>query len=368
MFIKNEIYRNDLDQAIEATPGFIQLYGKSFLITGATGLLASFIIDMFMYANIKYHADITVYALGRSKQRLDTRYASYKSQELYKNQKPYKNSSRITYVIQDVCDPLKLTQRVDYILHAAGDGYPAAFHSHPVDTMTPALFGTYHLLEYAKKYEAVRMLYISSGEVYGQNTENQKAFDESDSGYLDTLNPRACYPSAKRAAETLCASFRQQYGIDCVIARPGHVYGPNTFGGDNRASTQFINDILQGKNIVLKSDGNQIRSYTYVADNASGLLTVLLHGKTNEAYNIAHQDVRVKISEFATTAAEIGDQKCVFEHPDETELAQRTPIHFAVLNSEKLQKLGWKGKYCLKDGIGHTLKIRKAVQKDYENI
>lgn len=339
-----------------STPGFEQFYEKSFFITGATGLLASFVIDMLMYANRKYNAGIKIYALARNEKKLYERYVSYK------------NSSWLEFVIQDMCDELKLTQRADYIIHAAGDGFPAAFRSHPVDTMTPALFGTYHLLEYAKKYGALRMLYISSGEVYGYHAERLKAFVETDIGYLDILNPRACYPSAKRAAETLCASYLSQYGVESIIARPGHVYGPNTIGCDNRASTQFMNAVLNGEDIVLKSDGKQVRSYTYVADNASGLLTVLLHGQASEAYNIAHQDVRVKISEFAMTAAKLGNRRCVFEHPNQIELEERTPIEFAVLNSTKLQKLGWKGNYSLIDGISHTLKIRKAVWQDDENV
>ncbi len=351
MYVENNRYKEDLEAAMTSVPGFEQFYGKSFLITGATGLIASFIIDLLLYANDTTEAGIRIFALGRDRDKLSERYASYHGRE------------ELQFVVQDVCEPLDMGQRVDYIIHAAGNGYPASFRENPVGTMTPALFGTFYLLEYARRYNITRFLYISSGEVYGQAAEGITAFKEDYSGYVDCMSTRSCYPTAKRAAETLCSSYYSQYGVDAVVARPCHTYGPNTTTKDNRANVQFINNVLRGEDIVLKSAGRQTRSYTYIADSASGILTVLLKGETGEAYNIANSKARVTIAEYAAIVARVGHCNCVFENPDELEKAEFSPITYAVLDSAKLESLGWSGRYSVEEGIRHTIEILKTVQR-----
>lgn len=350
MYIKNGIYKKDVVTAVEMIPAVGKLFGKTFLITGATGLVASFIIDILMYLNSEKNAKIKVYALGRDKSRLQQRYQSYK------------NSEWLNFIVQDVCEPIAMSENADYIIHAAGNGYPSAFRENPVGTMTPALLGTYYVMEYARCHQVSRVLYISSGEVYGEGQNDIDAFHEPYSGYIDILNPRSCYPSAKRAAETLCVSYMQQYHIDTVITRLAHTFGPNTTVYDNRANTQFINNVLRNEDIILKSAGKQMRSYTYIADCASGILTALLHGKIGEAYNVANVNEKVTIAEFAEAVALAGNRKCIYENPNELELAEQTPISYAVLDSTKLQSLGWQSQYQVKTGIEHTLAILKALQ------
>lgn len=320
------MYRKDLKESLDAVLNFEILYDKTFLITGASGLIASFLIDLLFYANEIMDAGIKVYALVRSKACAEIRF------------QPLLEQPAFNLVIQDVCDPIILKERADYIIHAAGDGYPGAFQEHPVETMLPAVMGSFQLLEYMKKTKGSRFLYVSSGEI------------------------RSCYPSAKRAAETLCASYFAEYGLDIVVARPSHVYGPNSTEKDNRASAQFFRDVLSGRDVVLKSRGQQLRSYTYVADCVSALLTVLTAGVSGEAYNIANPAATATIAEFAETIAKIGGKKCCFERTDETDFTEKTPISYAVLNSDKLQALGWQGSYSIQRGIRHTLEsmLRQA--------
>lgn len=337
------MYRNDLKESIDSVINFEALYDKTFLITGAVGTIASFLVDLLFYANEVMDAGIEVYALVRN-----TAYAKIRFQTLLTH-------PRFHLVVQDVCDPILLKERTDYIIHAAGDGYPSAFREHPVETMLPAIMGTLGLLEYMKETQSTRFLYISSGEVYGSGY--QRELIESDSGYVDSMKSRSCYPSAKRAAETLCASYFMEYGIDTVVARPSHVYGPNSPEKDNRASAQFFRDICSGRDIILKTPGTQLRSYTYVADCISALLTILTCGTSGEAYNIANPTAIATVAEFAKTIARIGGRACCFEHVDEKDFMEKTPVSYAVLNSEKLQALGWKGKYDIQRGIRHTLEI-----------
>lgn len=342
------MYRKDLKESLDAVLNFEILYDKTFLITGASGLIASFLIDLLFFANEIMDAGIKVYALVRSKACAEIRFQPLLEQPAFR------------LVIQDVCDPIILKERADYIIHAAGDGYPGAFQEHPVETMLPAVMGSFQLLEYMKKTKGSRFLYVSSGEIYGSG--HQKGLVETDSGYVDSMKSRSCYPSAKRAAETLCASYFAEYGLDIVVARPSHVYGPNSTEKDNRASAQFFRDVLSGRDVVLKSRGQQLRSYTYVADCVSALLTVLTAGVSGEAYNIANPAATATIAEFAETIARIGGKKCCFERTDETDFPEKTPISYAVLNSDKLQALGWQGSYSIQRGIRHTLEsmLRQA--------
>lgn len=126
---------------------------------------------------------------------------------------------------------------------------------------------------------------------------------------------------------------------------------------DNRATVQFLNNAVNGENIILHSSGKQLRSYTYVADCVSGLLTVMLNGTSSEAYNIANAASRVTIAEFAAIIAEKSGSQCVFEQPSDSEKKEPTPIEYAVLASDKLENLGWSGRYDVFAGISRMLDI-----------
>lgn len=344
MYYRNSWYRKDLSEAISRTGDFETLFGKSFFLTGAAGLIGSFLADLLIFANETMQAGIRVYALVRNREYAERRFRSLLE------------CPDFHLIVQDVCEPTGLKEKADYIIHAAGDGYPGAFSRRPAETMLPALIGTWRLLEYARETGRSRFLYVSSGEIYG-DMNAKEGFTETDSGYVDTMKSRSCYPSAKRAAETMCAAYHAQYGVDAVVVRPSHVYGPNTSEKDNRAATQFFRDVLSGGDVILKSPGRQMRSYTYVGDCASALLTVLVRGEAGEAYNIANPQARVTIAEFARITAESGGRKCFFAIPDPAAVRESTPISYGVLNSSKLQNLGWEGAYDVPRGIRHTLRI-----------
>jgi len=336
-------YLMDLKTAAGCVPGMERLGGASVLVTGATGTIGSFIVDMLRAYIQEQGTGGQVIAAGRSRDRLAGRFGP--------------ETDILHFVRYDLMEPIDFDIKADYIIHAAGNAHPAAFNGDPVGTIMGNIDSTFHLLEYGRAHGTKRFLYVSSGEVYGQGDMRCDSFDESCSGSLDTTSPRSCYPSSKRAAETLCASYTKQHGLETVIVRPCHTYGPGITDSDNRANVQFMRNVLNDEDIVLKSAGTQMRSYCYVADCASAILTVLLNGMSGEAYNSANRDARVTIADFAKAVAHAAGKSVRFAEPTAAELADRTPIPRQVLSSEKLESLGWRGCYDVASGVRHTLDI-----------
>ena len=186
-------------------------------------------------------------------------------------------------------------------------------------------------------------------------------FSEEDYGYLDILNDRAAYPSSKRAAETLCIAYGNEYGIDTVIARPGHIYGPAVIPSDNRATAQFTRNAVNGEDIVMKSDGAQIRSYCYCLDCASAILKVLLSGQNCQAYNISNPESIISIKEMAEILSNSAGVNLKVEIATEEERKGFNPMSNSSLDSSDLLKLGWQGCFDAVTGFGHTIQILKEL-------
>jgi nucleoside-diphosphate-sugar epimerase len=323
-------YRQDLDKVVQQLN--VPQEGN-ILITGATGLIGSCLVDLLMR-----HSFCHIYAMGRNSQRAEQRFADYWQQP------------RFHFIRHDICQSLECTENFHYIIHAASNASPNFFQQSPVEVMKSNLDGLCHLVEYGLRHQMKRMVYISSGEVYGEG--DGSVFSEKSSGYIDILSPRACYPSSKRAAETLCASYCQEYGAQIVIARPCHTYGPYFTESDNRVYAQFIRNILNDEDIVMKSRGEQFRSWLYVVDCAVAMLLLLTKGNSGEAYNVANEESNITIRQLAEEIAKIGNKKVVF---DLAENGNTTPITKAVFSTEKLNQLGWKPLFSIEEGLAHTI-------------
>lgn len=346
-FFNNDLYINDLITTIGETVNIGNLADSKILIIGATGTIGTYLVDTLLEFNRITKGNVSIYATSRNRANLVRIFGNTFQDKLH-------------FVSYDLCGPSSFDFDADYVIHTAGNAYPGAFHSDPVGTITGNVLGTYNLLEYARAHRVKRFLFVSSGEIYGQGDPKASPYEESYSGYVDCISPRSCYPNSKRTAESLCASYSKQYGLDTVIVRPCHTYGPWISGGDNRANAQFIENAVEGKDIVLKSEGKQRRSYCYVADCVSAVLSVLLNGKTGEAYNIANKNSVVSIAEMAHIIAETAGQKVLFETPDKIDIKSRSPIEQQILCSKKLEALGWKAVFNIETGMKHIIAIRKS--------
>ncbi len=331
-------YKEDILHIFDMDLPLEKLSGSNILVTGATGLIGGCLVEALM---LNPQRDYALYASGRNQERAQERFKSFADDKGFH------------FIQHDVLKPLQGDVRFDYVIHAASNASPNFFAQKPVEVIKSNIDGVTHLMEYGLDHGMRRFLYVSSGEVYGEG--DGRAFTEDYSGYVDCTKSRSCYPSSKRAAETLCVSYAAEYGADVVIARPCHVYGPYFTEQDNRVYAQFIRNILHGENIIMKSTGEQFRSWCYVVDCVSALLHILLKGESGEAYNIADASSNISIRELAETIASIGGCKVVIDVPDAEEKKGYNVVTKSVFDTGKISKLGWMPRTTIEEGIKHII-------------
>lgn len=335
--LHNNLYLRDIKSSLSSVLNIEKLRNTKILITGATGLVCSAIVDLLINADL----NIVVYTAGREKDRVIKRF-----------------EGKTIFVPYDATKSINFDMEVDYIIHGASNASPNLYVSEPVETMQGNINGIQNLLEYALKKNVKKVIYISSSEIYGKK-ENVDSFKENQYGFVDLLNPRSSYSIAKRAAETMCVSYYTEYGVSFNIVRLGHIYGPTATRKDKRVSSDFVYKAVDGENLILKSDGKQIRSYCYCLDCASAILTVLTTGKSGEAYNISNRKSVISIKEMAKCLADMVGIKLIFDIPIQSESVAFNPMDNSSLDSSKLEKLGWKGQFSATEGLKHTVAILK---------
>lgn len=336
--LKKNVFQVAWEQVSDIVPR-----NSSILITGANGLIASDLVDTLMYFNKEYAINNKIIALCRNKERAQKRFASFLDCPLFELE------------IQDIRE-FRMEQYVDYIVHAASNAHPKAYATRPIETMQTNLLGTIQILNYASSEQCKKVVYVSTSEIYGEVPDGMDRFQETEFGCINTLNPRSCYSESKRCAETLCACYAKERGIDISVVRPGYIYGRQITEENSRADAQFLRRVLAKENIIMKSKGEQKRSYCYVMDAVTALLYVMVRGKTGEAYNIANSNSEATIKQFAETMAKIGEVSVEFDFPSEEEKSGYSVIKNSLLDDGKLKKLGWKASYDLKQGLTAAIK------------
>lgn len=338
---KNKLYQEEIGTIVSSLDLKL-LENKKFLITGGTGLIGMCMIDVLMACNQR-GAHITIYAIGRDKEKASQRLGEYYDDKLFH------------FVEQDVRQPLPPLLEVDYIIPLASNTHPLAYSQYPVETIEINVRGAEFALQKAVESGAT-VLYPSSVEVYG-NARGEDVFREDYTGLLNLSNARSCYTESKRVSEALCQSYIAEKGADVKIVRLSRVFGPTMLMSDTKASSQFIVKALGGENIVLKSKGEQYFSYTYVADAVSAILHVLLHGEAGVPYNISNEGCNTKLKDFARLCADWAYKNVLFDLPTEAERKGYSVAMHAILDNSRLKSLGWKPAYDIKTAIWRTLQI-----------
>ena len=345
------IILEDLNEILVEGLPFERLFGCRILVSGANGFLPSYFVRALLHLNTKHKAGIRVIALVRNVEKARVRFAEYLG--------PNGQSTELEFFHSDLSVPFEVEGPVDYIVHAAGQASPKFYGSDPVGSFIPGAVGTYHLLECARKKSAKGFLFISTGEVYGVVSADKMPVDELTLGYLDPATVRACYGESKRAGETLCVGYAHQYGLNTVIARTFHTYGPGMALDDGRVFADFVANILSRKNIEMKSDGSAIRPYCYLSDYIRGLFVLLLKGEKGQAYNIGNPAQEVSVLELAQTLVDLypalGLKVVRAEAVAQKAGYLQSPIPRNCPDISKIQKLGWQPKHDIKSGFMRTI-------------
>lgn len=317
------LYERELRDWSQQSRLWQELEGRTVLISGATGMIGKCLTDLLMVQK-----RIRVIALGRNQGRARERLGNYF------------DDSRFWYISCDVNERIPECGHVDRIIHAASNTHPKLYSEDPVGTIMSNVLGTKNLLDYGLSHGAKQFCFLSSVEIYGENRKDVEKFDEKYLGYLDCNTLRAGYPESKRLGESLCNAYREAYGLDFVIPRLSRVYGPGMLWSDTKAISQFIKKAAAGEDIVLKSQGDQRYSYTFVTDAAAGILWSMAMGASGEAYNVVDEESDITLGDLAGKLARIAGTRVVFEIPEENERKGYSAATRAMLDGTKLRSLG----------------------------
>ncbi len=322
-----------------------KLAGKTILLSGATGMIGKCMVDLLMQCNEEILIDcpVSIIALSRGEESARRRLGGYWDKDTFR------------YISCDINQGIPECGRADYVIHAASNTHPLQYSGDPIGTITSNVIGTKNLLDYAVSCHAERFCFVSSVEVYGENRGDVDRFKEDYLGYLDCNTLRAGYPESKRVGEALCNAYAQAHRLDFVIPRLSRVYGPTMLMSDSKAIAQFIKKAAAGGDIILKSTGTQCYSYTYALDAALAVITVLLRGESGGAYNISDTESEVTLRQIAEWLAEDNGVNVSFDIPDAAEQAGYSTATKALLDTKKIEGLGWRPRTHMREGLRRTV-------------
>lgn len=335
----NKIIDEDIKNIRKDTILFNELRGKKILITGVTGFVGYYILNTLIQDIVANNCSTKIIVVVRNKEKLH---------QLFKHYLNY-----LEIINQDIIEQINYDKDVDYIIHCASNAAPKEYYVDPIGTIITNVIGTEQLLKFAKHKNVKKFLYLSTIEVYGQGTSNDK-IKENDFGFIDSTIARSCYPLSKKTSENLCISYAEQYGVDVSIGRLSYLFGPGMKKDDSKIVAVLARSIVDNKNLILKSSGEQMRSYCYISDAVKGLLTILVKGHTKEAYNISSSKCITSIKGIAETLLSLYEYKkllLIYSIPTEEDLRQFSTIKNSILSTEKLEKLGWTTDIDLNTGL-----------------
>ena len=351
----NEFVYKDIHEITQTEIPWGDFNNKTILITGAGGFIGYYLTASLLLRNDLHNQNIKVLGMVRNEENAKTKYGDLLDRNDFK------------LVVQDVCNKFNINEEVNYIIHAASNASAWHFENRPVETINANLIGTMNVLEFARKMDDCKVLFISSLKVYGSVHDGSKNLKEDNIGYIDHTSYKNCYAQGKRAAETLCATYNKQYGMDIKIARPSYIYGASKLD-DDRVWAQFFANVVR-QNILLKSNGGTYRSFCYVSDTVSALLTILLKGENIKPYNISSEENNITIRDFAKMSVNaFPERKLSLSFANKRDEIEPTQSYFSstpeILDNTRLKNIGWTSKVSLKEGIMRSIRTIEEQNKD----
>ena len=340
----SHLLKDDLEQITSAEfVSWGKLKNRNVLITGATGLLGRALVMGLLYANRKMQLGMTVVALVRDIVRAETVFSQWLAEDL-------------CFIESYVEDTFDIEYPIDYIIHAASQTSSKAFINQAVETVRTAVIGTDNMLKLAAKKQSEGFVYLSSMEVYGHPRKGLK-ITEDEVGAFDPLALRNSYPIAKKICENLCCGYVYEYGIPAKIIRLTQTFGPGVEYNDARVFAEFSRCVLEKKDIILKTKGETERSYLYISDAVTAILTVLLEGTPGAAYNAADERSYCSIATMAEQVAKLGGVQVHIDLQDRMKFGY-PDVLYMDLDTSRLCALGWKpgGSGSITEMFQHMIK------------
>lgn len=343
----NPIISSDIKTIAMAGIDWLQLKQKVILITGGSGFLASYLVKSLLMANDLHGLGLQIICIARRLESVNQRLA-----ELL-------NHPGLRVILHDITEPLPSGfPAADVIIHSASQASPKYYGTDPVGTLMANTVGTMYMLSHARTHNSARFLFFSSGEVYGSPSNADAFIGESDYGFLDPMQVRSCYAESKRIGETMCAAWSHQFGLHTSVVRPFHTYGPGMALNDGRVFADFVADVVHGRDIVLKSDGLAKRPFCYIADATLGFLTVLLHGSSGEAYNVANPSTEISMRDLAYTLVGMYPERDISvsfnPQPADSSYLKSSTVRSRP-SIAKISHLGWEPFVGIEEGFARTI-------------
>lgn len=354
-FLENSVIMEDMAYIESARDNWLELKNKSVYITGASGMIASYLAMFFVYLNELRDYQITIYAGIRNSEKAQKKFGDYVA-------KPY-----FHLLNADVNQAVEITSTVDYIIHAASLASPQYYGKMPVETMLPNIVGTNELLKYAVEHNIKSFLFLSSGSVYG-SVDGAESITEEVNGKFDFLAPGNVYGESKRCGEALSCAYFREYGVPIKIARIHHTYGPTLDArNDSRVFAEFVNNILLGQDIIMKGPGTDKRAFCYLADTVSALLRIMVDGTAGEVYNVGNCEEYLSILELAEKLVALFPEKqlrVVRQTRQDAGYSASPEKRILPVNVDKLKSLGWSPSFRVEQGFARTIRAIQEFEID----
>lgn len=348
MWIETPILKEDMEQICESN--FIpwnKLKKKTVLVTGATGLIGSTLVNALLYVNIIRKLELKVFALVRD---------ITKANKVFEKQ--LEECKELTLICCDIQNTLDISEKIDYIVHGANPTASSFFMNFPVETAKIALMGTMNVLDLAYRKKVESVVFLSTMEVYGYPKKGHKVTEE-EIGAFQVTNVRNSYPISKQMCENLCCSYYEEYNVPVKVLRLTQTFGPGMMHDDKRIFAEFARSVLENKAIVLKTKGETERSYLYTADAVTAILSVLLNGVEGQIYTAANENTYYSIYEMAQMVAKEYGIDVVVEDNSIKHLGYADTLYMN-LDTGKLRELGWKAQINLMDMYKRMIEVCKV--------
>lgn len=336
----NLVREEDIELIIHRIP-FQYCEGKVFLITGANGFLASYIVDTLMYLNEHFlRKKCTVIAMCRNKEKAEIRFDEWIL------------NKHFVLLVQNVEKPIDDVLKVDYVFHAASCASSVNFKHSPVNILSSNILGTYNLLDFSKRNSVEGFLFFSSGAVYGEIADGVNEIGEDNLFRLDFRKTENCYAEGKRSGEALCNAFFEQYKVPVKVVRIGHTYGPGIDLKDGHVYSDFVSKIIS-KEVIEVKNGGGVRPFCYIVDAVVAFFLILFEGQSGETYNMVNRDETLSIYELAVKLVE----EAFPERKMKVVCANRGDNSSKIfVNVDKLKALGWNAEIGVVEGFKRTVR------------